>query len=501
MRRIPFFSRRKISKFGVDELLEKVAQEREILHNLTQDLWEEFFLSMKETGEMIRDTTYRIYQISEASRMQGQQVMDQAVGIHETVRRNDTAITEIHKIGRDHSSTLDALNQRTTKTDRMVHDIDERTRIMKHELMDAFQAQASDMQAKIELAIGRATLDGIDVQNLFVDFLSDALQTGSSKRPSLFLACMVITHRVLATALHSQALAQRSISMISPEGLTRCMDVPSGHPADDFENALRTGHDFDPTSLGQANGLLQTPHFRTWSRPNQPAFLLVDGGIESSGSERLSAMSFLCASLIAGLVKLNRGIVCLHFFCGSHTSSRQSFTGPTALIRSLIFQMIMELTRRGTLTLELIDRRSFKDGIEQHDLKALCKTFHLLIGQLPLNTPIYCIIDGLSWYETPEMQHELEYIVDSLRALVVDDRLRPVFKVMMASPNESRNISKRIPWNETVSLRPDVAMDDGLMERIVSDETRRTHSPYNETSRAGNGSESDDDDDRLEDFS
>ena len=505
VRRLPFFSKRKAPILGVNELLEKVTQERKCLHNLTQDLWEDFFLTMKETGENIRDTAYRIYQISEASRVQGQKVQDQAADIHELVRKNGTTITEIHKSGKDNSSFLEALTQTTTKTDLVVHDIDERTRVMKHELMDAIQAQALDSQAKIELAIGRATLDGIDVQNLFMDFLSDALQAGSCKTLSLSISFIMITHWITASTLQSQALARQSTSMMPPERLVNCLNVPPGHPVEDFENALHTGHDFDPVSLGQANSLLKTPQFRAWSRPNQPAFLLVNGGIEPSGSERLSAMSFLCASLIAGLVKLHRGIVCLQFYCGFHTFSRQSFTGPSGLIRSLIFQMAMELTRRGTLDLDFIDTRSFKDGIECHNLKALCETFHLLVRQLPLDTPVYCIIDGISWYETPEMHKELGYVADSLRALVTDDRLRPIFKLLMTSPYGSRDVSKGVPRNEIVSLQPEVALDDALMERMVFDETRSSYSDHHATLRARNKREwnedEDEDDDRPEDFS
>ena len=476
-----------------------MIQEGACLQDLTKDLWEDLLVDLRET-------TNKVYQNSEESKLQARKTYEEATHIHKVVRKTDIKVTEIDRTARDNSLSLDTLKQTTTKTSRKVDVMEEEMRLMMDQgnkwslKVEELHLLALENSAKmLKVANEKATEEGIKAQNAMMGFLWDAYQVGKGQSYSTLLS-LGNTDRATASVREPQAWVQKSNSMLSQEGLMKGLGVPLAHPAEDFENVLRISHEFDPTSLGQANSFLRSHQFRKWSKLTRPEFLLVDGGLEPPGPERLSAMSFVCASLIAGLIRLQGNIVCLHFFCGLYTFSSGDLTGPSGLIRSLVCQIAMEHIRRKTLSLNFIDSRSFKDAIERHDLAALCETFRLLVGQLPLDTPVYCIVDGISWYEAPETLYELKLVVDKLRELVADDRLCPVLKVLMTSANRSRYIGKQVSGAEYVSLRPDFAMDDVLTERMVMAETRDLHAIGYDESTAQQQSQFSGDDDRPEDF-
>jgi hypothetical protein len=211
-------------------------------------------------------------------------------------------------------------------------------------------------------------------------------------------------------------------------------------------------------------------------------------------------MSFLCASLIVSLGRVQESGVSLHFFCGMHTSRDDSLTGPNGMIRSLVSQILMELIRRRILDLEFVSTRSFRDAIERHDLKTLCLTFCLLVAQLPLETPVYCIVDGITWYEDSEYQTQLEYVADQLRWLVAAEKLGPRFKVLITSSYESRCISQRIPSKQRVFLRSEFGDGDVMSERLMVYETQQLRVQKPSSSRVRRPGDSSDDEDAPEDY-
>ena len=196
---------------------------------------------------------------------------------------------------------------------------------------------------------------------------------------------------------------------------------------------------------------------------------MVDGNIESSGFEKLSAVSYLCASLVASFLHVRDDAIVLHFFCGLHTRLTADLRGPGGLIRSLVWQLVTSLASRQTVSLEFIDNRDLRDALEQRDLEMLCDVFGELMSQLPLDTPVYCIVDGVDWYEEAEFRASMDHVVDRLRTLVEDKTLKPLFKVLMASSFRTRHIGRILHSRHRLSLRAEVLDIDVVSERTMAD--------------------------------
>lgn len=255
---------------------------------------------------------------------------------------------------------------------------------------------------------------------------------------------------------------------MSEEDFMAYLGVPSYQPTQDLAYVLKQGTGFGPMAVSQAQGLLHAEQFRQWCefRPN---FLLVDGNIESTGFERLSAMSFLCASLVASFHQVRGDAVVLHFFCGIHTRMTEELRGPGGLIRSLVWQMVTSLASRQSVNLSFINNRPIRDAIQRKDLKELCSVFRMLVSQLRVDTPVYCIVDGVDWYEEEEFRAGMEYVVHKLHDLVDDPNLRPLFKVLMASSFRSRYIGRNLHTGQRLSLRAEVSDMDMVSERMMAD--------------------------------
>lgn len=91
-----------------------------------------------------------------------------------------------------------------------------------------------------------------------------------------------------------------------------------------------------------------------------------------------------------------------------------------------------------------------------HELDALRYLFQQLVQQIPTGTLVFCIIDGLSEYETRinNSIEDLRSVVDGLQSIVRDQNLAgPTFKVLMTSANKITEIVKQISLQERVSLR------------------------------------------------
>jgi hypothetical protein len=259
-----------------------------------------------------------------------------------------------------------------------------------------------------------------------------------------------------------------SEALISEELFMTYLGVSSHQPPKDLESVLKQGNSFGLMAMSQAQRLLHADQFRQWCQL-RPNFLLVDGNIESPGFERLSAVSYLCASLVASSFQVRDDAIVLHFFCGLHTRLTDELRGPRGLIRSLLWQLVTSLASRQSVSLEFINDRELRDAMEQRDLAMLCYVFRMLISQLPLDTPVYCIVDGVDWYEEAEFRAGMDHVVHRLRDLVDDTRLKPLFKVLMASSFRTHHIGRNLHSRHRLSLRAEVSDIDVVSERMVVD--------------------------------
>jgi len=84
-----------------------------------------------------------------------------------------------------------------------------------------------------------------------------------------------------------------------------------------------------------------------------------------------------------------------------------------------------------------------------------CGLFHRLLGLIPRDTFVFCIVDGISYYERDVWRQDYELVRGLFGEIVMDTRLGGSFKVLLTSPTISMPLSNDrvlIP-HKKVSLR------------------------------------------------
>ncbi|CZR65247.1 uncharacterized protein PAC_15147 [Phialocephala subalpina] len=241
---------------------------------------------------------------------------------------------------------------------------------------------------------------------------------------------------------------------VSTSELLSILDVPIGAANEDLGYVLRQSNSFKTDTLGHGRWLMTTGSFNNWLAGGKSNILLVDGHSDQAKIGKISPMSVFCATFVASVVKLRSTIV-LHFFCGQHATFEDPLRGPDGLLRSLICQLLL-YPNTAEPNLGMLSQQELCNDLRGHKLDALRHLFQQLLQQIPTGTLVFCIIDGLSEYETRmnNSTEDLRSFVDGLQSIVRDqNQAGPTFKVLMANANKSTEIVKQIPLQERVSLR------------------------------------------------
>lgn len=234
-----------------------------------------------------------------------------------------------------------------------------------------------------------------------------------------------------------------------------------------IENSAR----FDVQEMRQAYAMANSTDTQTWLNAIRGIMFL-----NGSGDTRAARESPISASLASLVFRIpeNPGTIVLHFFCGLHCESNQAVSGPSGLIRSLIAQ----LSLKHDFNLAFVDDEAYRDGIRDHDMRTLCETFSAMVCQLPTDCELYCIIDGVSWLETPRWREDFAATIAYICYMVVDPHCRAHFKLLISSPvrsllltQELRQYGELANLVEVQSIR--LTERDMPTERELAERTRR----------------------------
>lgn len=184
-------------------------------------------------------------------------------------------------------------------------------------------------------------------------------------------------------------------------------------------------------------------HFQDWVRNRDPGILVVDGHCHDiSMGRRLSPISVFSASLAVVLTD-NASSVVLDFFCSQHKDPSDELGGPRGLMRSLIIQIILSLPDNVAMDLSWINA-DMLEQLAMADLKSLCCIFTELFKQSERITTIFCILDNVCDFETSlyGWSEQMAAVFKTLQALVHNERVKPIFKLLETSLSTSRIISR-----------------------------------------------------------
>ena len=221
-------------------------------------------------------------------------------------------------------------------------------------------------------------------------------------------------------------------------------------------------------SQDRAVALMYSPQFHTWLTSTTSSVLHINGQMFFSEYEaRQSPLSYTCAKFIDSVLAQARHpptstsnpIVVLRWFCGEHTNVRNDYDAhPPGMLNNLLAQLILQLLNLGTDS----TLGSLPSLGHNTTLSDLCGLFVKLTRSLPLGTRLFCMLDGVSYYEDAQRRKELEEVLLMLKTLTrqtYEARGPPLIKILTTAPlrfslasrvfgkDEVFNMTERYPPN------------------------------------------------------
>ncbi|KAI9740303.1 MAG: hypothetical protein M1834_004881 [Cirrosporium novae-zelandiae] len=269
-------------------------------------------------------------------------------------------------------------------------------KLCQHKRLDAIHRTIVGMQTAMADTIGEQT-DTAKILNRFLKFLR-----AQSQQAPWFQNVVMEILRSLQEHSHS---GSRKEAYISKAELLRLLAETIKDPKDDTDRILCTGRAMSMKSQSQAEWFMACDEMGKWFRSTDSRALLVNA---NSSLERISSVSFFCAMLIQSIQFLKSILVASHF-CGLHLDFEDELAGGYGLLKHLTTQLVEQwcFGDLSCLDRDLVDDLRYESQHQHISLRALGHLFRTLVISLPPKTPLFVIIDGISFYETHERRHLL----------------------------------------------------------------------------------------------
>ncbi|CUS14985.1 unnamed protein product [Tuber aestivum] len=225
--------------------------------------------------------------------------------------------------------------------------------------------------------------------------------------------------------IESDARGRRTNKVYSIELLSSLSFSP-GDLATAVKTSLRHGHGASLAEKDRANWIMKSQRMSQWLTSTTPSTLLINGNGEH---KKISPLSFIAALLVQSLTQSD--VPVLYFFCGENTSS--SGGGPSDLIRSLTAQLLTHYD------FDLTTLRHTRKGTPK-TTKQLCTLFEGLLAQLPDDSLLFILIDGITYFENADRREETCFIIERLHE--ISQGAHPLVKVLVTAPSKSRYVVK-----------------------------------------------------------
>lgn len=211
--------------------------------------------------------------------------------------------------------------------------------------------------------------------------------------------------------------------------LVQLLGVP-GSSDSDLQEVKDLANTLSQRDKRKADQVLQMEIFTQWMQSLQPAKLLIHGVFR--GSRTVSPLSLLTATLTETVRTDQIHFVSLVFFVGRHTDRDEDiFSGGKALIQSLISQLLQQQPH---MSISPSPWELDMERVRQGDLQQLCQLLSLLVHRLPGEFTLFCLIDGMVYYERDEFIDEAQYVLTELTRLVGDPTIQANVKLLVTSP-------------------------------------------------------------------
>jgi hypothetical protein len=375
----------------------------------------------------IEDLLAAVRSSSERVRVCAEEVMDNIiVTTHQTVNNSHKVSNDIHMITRQTEEEVGQLRGK----------IDE---ILKH-------------QKSFQLA-----LDAVSSKNSLLSFLMEYLsKLKSDIVPGIRLYSLTREEpgqpEEGRSSKESPPVYEPS-TPVTPRRLLGLMNVHHLRALDDVQHIIRRGHSLSSDAVSHAATMFQTTQVQNLLQSPESGVVLVNGCTDRSQNTKITPITFVCATLTSALRRSTTANVVLGFFCGLHLSSQDDLIGPQGLIRSLVADVVLSLAQNECISPTApIWFPASQEHFEELSFKDICQLFCRLVELVPKEITVYCVVDGISYYERADWREEYDLMMECFGSIIANNAIAASFKLLLTSPTVSRWLSDLMP-SQQVSLR------------------------------------------------
>lgn len=247
---------------------------------------------------------------------------------------------------------------------------------------------------------------------------------------------------------------QQLVLLMTPHDLVRLLGVPDILAADLQRLEEKRKVQVPEPEQARAEQLIRTKQIREWLTSPISSQLLIHGNYDHRAY--ISGLSLFCKSLTDTLSERAPRFIPLTFFCGLHTEPLLvAHTGGRGLIQSFLYQLLRHGEFHQHPSGGIPVPKAALDDIQDGDIDTLCNLFVTLVHMLPNTVTLFCIIDGVLYYERPEFVHDMEKVLMVILQLSNDDGrgiVQAPVKVLLTSPTRTRVVRAPFPDELILSM-------------------------------------------------
>ncbi|KAK6203699.1 hypothetical protein LQW54_008905 [Pestalotiopsis sp. IQ-011] len=235
-------------------------------------------------------------------------------------------------------------------------------------------------------------------------------------------------------------------SILSQEDILEFLDLRDIESID-LEYILYQHEMIMAGSHSRAEQIMKSTQLRTWLVQAESKELLIHG---KSFPNPISPMSFFSAMLTKNLRGVDQ-IKSVVFFCGMHPY--EDCGGARKLIMSLLTQLLQQQQ----FDVSFIEHHLAR-SLDAGNIDAFCYVFGELLRQVKSTESVFCVIDGINFYECygEDLLQETAYVLRFLLDLTT--RRGTVFKILITSPSNTEDVRQAFRDEDFFGL-PEQAKD------------------------------------------
>ena len=233
-------------------------------------------------------------------------------------------------------------------------------------------------------------------------------------------------------------------------------------PQQDLKRCLNIGASLTLTDQDRVEWMMQSPKLREWLNSPDSRTLLLNSDVDPN--EMFSPTTFVSAKLLESLSHIEP-VFLLYFFCSLHTSSSSSSSPKkenqpdtaTGLLKTLISQLLLRSDVNWDLSSLPSTNLSSTKPHQTADIDTLSLLFRSLIYQLPPTTFLFCMIDGINYYERSERRRGFLQVVHSLLDIIHScSGNGVVIKLLLTCPGKSLYVKDLVSKEDILTVPPTV---------------------------------------------